>query len=132
VGEGSFFWGAQKSAGPARAALDLQRISHRGRKFLTETTEKTPDYLHVNLSLDNGDDVRVALGCEAGLDPTSHIRDHFDNRRPIDLDRVWQMYAKAGYKGYLPLEYEGREDVMTAAPKMIQQMKALSKKFSTV
>jgi len=62
----------------------------------------------------------------------SHIRDHFDNHRPIDLDRVWQMYAKAGYKGYMSLEYDDREDVMIAAPKMIQQMKTLSRKYSTV
>jgi sugar phosphate isomerase/epimerase len=62
----------------------------------------------------------------------THIRDHFDNRNPIDLDRVWQMFAKAGYKGYMSLEYQGREDPMTAAPKMVEQMKALSRKYSSV
>jgi sugar phosphate isomerase/epimerase len=62
----------------------------------------------------------------------THIRDHFDNHDPLDLDRVWQMFAKAGYKGYMSLEYQGREDVMTAAPKLVEQMKGLSRKYSSV
>jgi sugar phosphate isomerase/epimerase len=62
----------------------------------------------------------------------THIRDHFDNRNPLDLDRVWQMFAKHGYRGYMTLEYQGREDPLTAAPLMIERMKALSKKYSSV
>ena len=62
----------------------------------------------------------------------THIRDHFDNHHPIDLDRIWQMFARAGYKGYMSLEYQGREDALIAAPNLVQRMKALSKKYSSV
>jgi sugar phosphate isomerase/epimerase len=62
----------------------------------------------------------------------THIREVFDDDQPIDLDRVWQMFAKAGYKGYMSAEYEGKEDPMTGIPKVIQRIKALDKKYSSV
>ena len=47
----------------------------------------------------------------------SHIRDHFDDKTPIDMDRVWKMYADAGHKGYMALEYEGDAEVQARRPK---------------
>jgi sugar phosphate isomerase/epimerase len=62
----------------------------------------------------------------------AHIRDWWGERRtPLDLDRVWQLFAKHGYKGYLCAEYEGQEDPMTAVPKLIGTMKTLCRKYST-
>ncbi|HLW79324.1 MAG TPA: sugar phosphate isomerase/epimerase family protein, partial [Terriglobia bacterium] len=62
----------------------------------------------------------------------THIRDHFgDSHRPIDLDRVWQLFAQGGYKGYMSAEYEGEEDSMTGVPKLLDRIKALCKKYST-
>ena len=62
----------------------------------------------------------------------THIRDRFDDGTPIDLDRVWQIFARHGYKGFMSLEYEGREDAMIAVPRQIAQIKALCAKYSTV
>jgi sugar phosphate isomerase/epimerase len=63
----------------------------------------------------------------------AHIRDVFsESKQPIDLDRVWQLFAKAGYKGYMSAEYEGEEDSMTGVPKLIEKIKTLCKKYSTV
>jgi sugar phosphate isomerase/epimerase len=64
----------------------------------------------------------------------THIHDEFDGGAPIDLDRVWSIFAKAGYKGYMSAEYEGegKEDAMTAVPKFINEIRALCKKYSTV
>jgi sugar phosphate isomerase/epimerase len=62
-----------------------------------------------------------------------HVRDHFGNTgRPIDLERVWQMFAKAGYRGYMSAEYEGEEDATTAAPKLLDKVKALCHEYSSV
>jgi sugar phosphate isomerase/epimerase len=62
----------------------------------------------------------------------THIRDHFgDSHDPIDLDRVWQLFAKAGYKGYMSAEYEGEEDAMTGVPKLIEKIKTICKKYSS-
>ena len=62
----------------------------------------------------------------------SHIRDHFADGSPVDMDRVWRMFAEGGYKGYMSAEYEGKEDAMTGVPKLMDKIKALCRKYSTV
>jgi len=63
----------------------------------------------------------------------THIRDFYsDARKPLDLDRVWQMFAKGGYQGYMSAEYEAEEDAMTGVPKLMDKIKVLCKKYSTV
>jgi sugar phosphate isomerase/epimerase len=62
----------------------------------------------------------------------THIRDFYgEPRRPLDLDRVWQMFAQSGYKGYMSVEYEGEEDAMSGVPKLINKIKPLCQKYST-
>jgi sugar phosphate isomerase/epimerase len=62
----------------------------------------------------------------------THIRDHFDDGTPIDMDRVWRLFARAGYKGYMSAEYEGKEDPMTGVPKLIAKIRELCRKYSSV
>lgn len=63
----------------------------------------------------------------------THIRYRFDSGGLIDLDRVWQMFAKAGYKGYMSAEYEAeKEDPITGVPRLIGDMRRLSRKYSSV
>ncbi|MGD0922866.1 MAG: sugar phosphate isomerase/epimerase family protein [Terriglobia bacterium] len=62
----------------------------------------------------------------------AHIRDDFtEGHGPIDFDRVWQLFAKGGYKGYMSAEYEGKEDAMTGVPKLIAKIKTFCQKYST-
>jgi sugar phosphate isomerase/epimerase len=64
-----------------------------------------------------------------------HIRDRFDDRTPIDMDRVWRMFADAGHKGYMSAEYEAQiegEDAMTGMPKLAAKIRALNEKYSSV
>jgi sugar phosphate isomerase/epimerase len=62
----------------------------------------------------------------------AHIRDFYGERKqPLDLDRVWQLFAQSGYKGFLSVEYEGEEDAMTGVPKLVSKMKLLCRKYST-
>lgn len=62
----------------------------------------------------------------------THIRDSFDDGQPIDLDRVWQLFARAAYKGFMSAEYEGKEDAATGVPKLIAKIKTLCRKYSSV
>lgn len=62
----------------------------------------------------------------------SHIRDRFVNGEPVDLDRVWQLFARAGYKGFMSAEYEGEEDPSTGVPKLTDKIKTLCRKYSSV
>jgi sugar phosphate isomerase/epimerase len=61
-----------------------------------------------------------------------HVRDHFPDGTPVDLERVWRLFAEAGYKGYMSAEYEGKEDAMTGVPKLMDKIKTLCRKYSTV
>ncbi|MGO8787487.1 MAG: sugar phosphate isomerase/epimerase family protein [Terriglobia bacterium] len=63
----------------------------------------------------------------------THIRDMYgEPRKPIDLDRMWQMFVKGGYQGFMSVEYEAPEDPMTGVPKLVEKVKVLCKKYSTV
>jgi len=64
----------------------------------------------------------------------THIRDFCggNKRLPLDHERMWKLYAKGGYEGFMSVEYEGEEDPMTGVPKLIDRVKALCKKYSTV
>jgi len=62
----------------------------------------------------------------------SHIRDRFQNGQAVDLDRVWQIFARSNYKGFMSAEYEGEEDPSTGVPKLVDKIKALSTKYSSV
>jgi sugar phosphate isomerase/epimerase len=62
----------------------------------------------------------------------AHIRDFYgEPKKPLDLDRVWQMFIQSGYKGYMSVEYEGEEDAMSGVPKLINKIKPLCRKYST-
>lgn len=66
----------------------------------------------------------------------SHIRDRFDDKSPIDMDRVWKMYADAGHKGYMALEYEGDvqggETAEAGVPKLLTRIHELCTRYSSV
>jgi sugar phosphate isomerase/epimerase len=61
-----------------------------------------------------------------------HVRDHFVDGTSVDLERVWRMFAEAGYKGFMSAEYEGKEDAMTGVPKLMDKIKALCRRYSTI
>lgn len=42
----------------------------------------------------------------------------------IDYDRVAAILRQAGYRGYISLEFEGREEYQTAVPKSLAQLRA--------
>jgi sugar phosphate isomerase/epimerase len=63
----------------------------------------------------------------------THIKSRFSsNNQTIDLERVFQGFARSGYKGYMSAEYEGDEDPMTGVPKLIDQIRSLCRKYSSV
>ncbi|HEX4030768.1 MAG TPA: TIM barrel protein [Terracidiphilus sp.] len=65
----------------------------------------------------------------------SHIRDKFDDGTPIDMDRVWKMYADAGHKGAMSIEYEAGphgDPASIGVPKLVAKVRALCHKYSSV
>jgi sugar phosphate isomerase/epimerase len=46
-------------------------------------------------------------------------------QQDADLDRVVKILADAGYRGYVVLEYEGKEDPKTAVPRHIETLRKI-------
>ena len=62
----------------------------------------------------------------------THIRDLYgEPKQPLDLERIWQMFAQSGYAGYMSAEYEGKEDPITGVPKLVEKIQGLCGKYST-
>jgi hypothetical protein len=62
----------------------------------------------------------------------SHIPHRFENGQAVDLDRVWQIFARSNYKRSMSAEYEGEEDPSTGVPKLVDKIKTLSRKYPSV
>jgi sugar phosphate isomerase/epimerase len=61
---------------------------------------------------------------------TTIALDDGKTRGPMDLDRVFRMFAAHGYRGYMGLEYESDGDPKTDVPKYLRQLKDLAVKYS--
>lgn len=62
---------------------------------------------------------------------TTYAPDDGSARVPFDLDRIFTMFARHGYKGYMGLEMEAVPDIPTAAPATLRKLKDLELKYST-
>lgn len=60
----------------------------------------------------------------------THIRNTFDDGSTIDMDRVWKLFAEAGFKGFM--SYEGEEMNKSGIPSQIAEIQRLCKKYSSV
>ena len=64
-----------------------------------------------------------------------HIRDRFYDHSPVDMDRVWQIFANAGHQGFVSAEYEpnypGSLPPSAGVPKLLSDIQALCKKYSS-
>lgn len=55
---------------------------------------------------------------------TTHVKTHV-GRAPADFKRIIKIMRSVGYRGYLSLEYEAKEDPRTAVPKTIKILREL-------
>jgi sugar phosphate isomerase/epimerase len=65
----------------------------------------------------------------------AHILDRFDDETPIDLERIWKLFAQAGFKGYMSLEYDpipgAGDTTSTEIPRMISEIRTLCRRYSS-
>jgi sugar phosphate isomerase/epimerase len=66
---------------------------------------------------------------------STHIKtemalDDGKTRAPFDWDRVFAMFAKQGYRGYMGLEYEASADPTSTIPGLLRRLKELAVKYS--
>jgi L-ribulose-5-phosphate 3-epimerase len=61
---------------------------------------------------------------------TEMAQDDGKTKVPYDWDRVFAMFARHAYRGYMGLEYEAADDPSTAVPKHLRRLKELAQKYS--
>ena len=66
---------------------------------------------------------------------STHIKtevalDDGKTRAPIDLDRVFRMFAARGYRGYMGFEYEASGNPESEIPAHLRRLKELANKYS--
>lgn len=94
-------------------------------------------YFGINLDITNfiatpQADAYAQIEATAPYATHTHIRDVFGDGKAVDLDRVWPLFARANYKGFMSAEYEGEEDPSTGVPKLVGRIKTLCRKYSSV
>ena len=87
------------------------------------------DWLGINLDLGNyAGDSYAEIEKTAPYAITCHAKTEVpgpEGKVEADLARMVDILDKAGYKGYLSIEYEAEEDAMTAVPKFAAQLRSL-------
>jgi sugar phosphate isomerase/epimerase len=109
--------------------------------FAKETIEivKRADSPWAGMNLDIGNfrppDVYGQIEMSIPYAVSTHIKtsvalDDGKTRAPMDLDRVFRMFAEQGYRGYMGLEYEASGDPSAEVPAYLRRLKDLAVKYS--
>jgi L-ribulose-5-phosphate 3-epimerase len=61
---------------------------------------------------------------------TELTQDDGKTKAPFDWDRVFGMFARHGYRGYMGLEFEAADDPTNAVPGHLRRLKELAQKYS--
>ncbi len=97
---------------------------------------RTVDHPNVGINLDTGNfradpynQIDMCLPYAVNSQFKVHIRDENGNHQPSDWERIVAMFAKAGYRGYMALEYEAQEDPFTAVPRHLGRLVELASRY---
>ncbi len=110
---------------------------------LTTTAEPTvaivkqADSPWVGINLDTGNfpkngyaQVALCLPYALNVHFKTHVADEDGKKQDADWDRLAGMFVKAGYKGYLSLEYEDPESSESGVPRFAAELKRIVRKHS--
>jgi L-ribulose-5-phosphate 3-epimerase len=99
---------------------------------------KTVDSPWVGINLDTGNfnrnalaQIRQCLPYAVNTQFKTHIRDENGTSQPSDWNKLVQMFAASGYKGYFALEYEDKEDARAAVPRLTRELNKLAAQYSS-
>ena len=97
---------------------------------------RAADHPNVGINLDTGNfrsdpyqQIEMCLPYAVNSQFKVDIRDEDGNHTPSDWDRIVRMFADAGYRGYLALEYEAAEDPFVAVPRHLARLRDLAAKY---
>ena len=100
---------------------------------------KRVDSPWVGINLDTGnfqsrvwEQIELCLPYAVNVQIKSEMRHDDGTRGPSDWNHVFQLFARYGYKGYIAIEYEAKEDPAVAVPRECKRLRELARKYSTV
>jgi sugar phosphate isomerase/epimerase len=110
-------------------------ITSRAERIVQIVKSVNSPWAQVNLDTGNFDrdayeQIAQILPYTANVQFKTEIRAEGGRREPSDWDRLAKMLASAGYRGYMALEYEAKEDPKTAMPRLLARLRALARKYS--
>ena len=98
---------------------------------------KAVDHPNVGINLDTGnfrsepyEQIEMCLPYAVNSQFKVHIRDEQGNPEASDWERIVRMFASAGYRGYMALEYEAAEDPFQAVPRHLSRLRQLARRHS--
>lgn len=111
-------------------------ITERAERIIQIVKQVDSPWVGINLDTgnfrtDGYSQIEMCLPYAVNVQVKTEIRAEGGKREPQDWDRILGMLAKAGYKGYLALEYEAEEDPATAVPRLMKELRRLARKHST-
>jgi len=111
-------------------------ITARAERILQIVRQVDSPWVGVNLDTGNFEkdayaQIEMLTPHAVNVQFKSEIRDAAGQRVASDWDRLTKLLAGAGYKGYLALEYEAKEDPATAVPRLIAKLNQLARKYSS-
>ncbi|MCS6952094.1 MAG: sugar phosphate isomerase/epimerase [Bryobacteraceae bacterium] len=103
---------------------------------IVEIVRKT-DSPWVGINLDTGnfrenpyEQMEMCLPYTVNVQMKSEVRGAEGGPQRLDWERIGAMLARAGYRGFLSLEYEAAEDPSTAVPRLLAELRRLAARYS--
>lgn len=131
---------AQGAEYAGRKGVILGLENHGGITDRAETIVKIVRQVNspwAGINLDTGnfrsqvyEQIEMCLPYAVNAQVKSQIRDDSGGLRESDWERIFAMFARAGYRGYLALEYEAKEAPETAVPRLLKRLRELAAKYS--
>lgn len=109
-------------------------ITERAETILSIIKRVDSPWVAVNLDTGNfktqvAKQVNLLLPYAANVQLKAEIEED-GQRREADWNVSFQALAKSGYRGYVALEYEAKEDPATAVPRLSRRLRELCVKYS--
>ena len=83
-----------------------------------------------NFTEDAYQQIAAILPYAANVQYKTDIRGAGGKLEPADWDRLTKMISGSGYRGYLALEYENKEDASVNVPPLLKKLNTLARKYS--
>lgn len=110
-------------------------ICTRAERILDMVRKVNSPWVGINLDTGNFkdhafDQMRACLPYAVNVQVKAEMTYDDGHTGPQDWDRVVKLIAEGGYKGYLSLEYEAKEESAVAVPRGLAELRTLTAKYS--